>query len=456
MRLSIENKMVLGYLPIILLIIVIAVLSTRSLNELNAINRSIINEDTFLIQAADKMEDTILAQESYGRRYLILDNRLMLDLFQQRDREFNELVDKVRALPYQEDIHIEELVTLHNDFNNLFTNFDDLPNQHSQLITGEFDELVSNKFDSITALLQQMHQIAKQNQYLKMEKANSTGIRSFQLTALLSTLGIVLGLAIASVITRRISKTIIELKHATEIISEGKYDYCLQIKTKDELGDLAASLRLMALRLSLLEKISLDSSPLTRMPGGLAIENILSKRLEADKNIAFCMLDLDNFKSYNDRYGYAKGNEVIRATATTIKTVVAEHGSKVDFVGHIGGDDFAIITDTTKYEMICKDIIKRFDEHIIYFYNETDRERGHIVAKNRQGCEVTFPIMTISIAVVTNDAGKKINPIEIGEIAAELKEFAKSIPGSNFVTNRRGKNAEHLSVDNTPLKVIKN
>jgi len=194
---------------------------------------------------------------------------------------------------------------------------------------------------------------------------------------------------------------------------------------------------------------------LTRMPGGLAIESFLSKRLEMDKNIAFCMLDLDNFKSYNDRYGYAKGNEVIRATAAIIKSVVAEHGSKEDFVGHIGGDDFAIITNTTTYEMICEAVIKRFDENIIYFYNATDRERGHIVAKNRQGYQVTFPMMTISIAVVTNDLGKQFNQIEIGEIAAELKEFAKSTPGSIFVTNRRRKSPEHLTVDKTTLKVIK-
>ena len=454
MRFGIEKKMILGYLPIILLILVIAALSTQSLNELNSINRSIIKEDTYLVQAADKMEDTILAQESYGRRYLILDNQQMLNLFWQRDKEFNELVDKVRTLPHQEDIHIEKLVTLHNDFNILYTKSDGLASMPSRLLTGEFDELVRNKYDKMMALLQQMQLIGKQNQYLKMKKANSIGIRSFRFTALLATLGIILGLAAASIITRSISKAIIELKRATEIISEGKYDYCLQINTKDELGDLAASLRLMALRLSLLEKISLDSSPLTRMPGGMAIENILAKRLEVDKNIAFCMLDLDNFKSYNDRYGYAKGNEVIRATGAIIKSAVEEHGSKENFVGHIGGDDFAIITDTTKYDLICKSIIKKFDENIIYFYNETDRERGHIVAKNRQGHQVTFPMMTISTAVVTNDQGKVMNQIEVGEIAAELKEYAKSIPGSVFVTNRREKNPKHHTVENNVLRVI--
>ena len=447
--------MILGFLPIILLILVIAFLSSRSLNELNSINKSIINEDAFLVQAVDKMEDAILAQESYGRRYLILDNRQMLELFRQRDQEFNELVNKVRALPHQEDIHIEKLVSLHNDFKTLFTDSDNLPNKHSRLDMGAFNERVSNTFDKMAAILQQMQKVGKQNQYLKMERATSIGIRSFRSTALLSALAIILGLASALVITRSISNAIIELKHATEIISEGRYDYSLRINTKDELADLAISLRSMALRLSLLEKIALDSSPLTRMPGGLAIENILTKRLEVDKNIAFCMLDLDNFKSYNDRYGYAKGNEVIRATAAIIKSVLAEHGSEEDFVGHIGGDDFAVLTNTTKYDAICKAIIKQFDENIINFYNKTDRERGHIVAKNRQGHHVIFPIMTISIAVVMNDQGKQMNSIEIGEIASELKEYAKSIPGSIFVTDRRGKSTEKTAVENFSLNVIK-
>ena len=438
MRFRIEHKMILGYLPIILIILVIAFFSYRSLNELSAISRSIIQEDAFLIQAVDQMEESILAQESYGRRYLILDNRQMLDLFWRRDQEFSELVERVRTLPRCDEIFIEKLVSLHDDFTLLFTNDADLAEKQAQLKTGEFDKLVSRKFDQMITILQQMKLFGKQNQYVKMEKANTIGIRSFRFTVLLSGLAIIFGFGSVSIITRSISRSISELKYATEVISEGKYDYRLNIHTRDEMSDLAASLRLMAMRLSRLEKKSLDSSPLTRMPGGLAIETVLTDRLEKDGNVAFCMLDLDNFKSYNDRYGYAKGNEVIRSTAAIIQSAVAEHGTEEDFIGHIGGDDFAIITDTARYDAICKTIIKQFDESIVDFYNSADRERGYIVAKNRQGHQMTFPLMTISIAVVTNDRGKKVNQIEIGEIASELKAYAKSTPGSTLVTDRRG------------------
>lgn len=454
MKFGIEKKIILPYLPIFMVIIAIAFLSARSLNELNLINRSIIEEDAFLVQAAGKMEDAILAQESYGRRFLILNSLEMLDLFRQRDREFNELVDQVRALPHRENIPINALTALHTEFNALYTSTGDAGGISPHPNTAEFDEQVRDTFDRMMRLLQQMIMIGKQNQYMKMEEANAIGIRSFRLTMLLAILGIVVGMAAASLITRSLAGTIRRLKQATEIISEGRYDHCPQIEAGDELGELAVSLRAMAQSLSRLEQLSLDSSPLTRMPGGMAIENTLIRRLEAGESPAFCILDLDNFKSYNDRYGYARGNEVIRATAAIIDSAVEEHGGQDDFIGHIGGDDFAIITGPERYETICRKIIKRFDERIISFYNETDRAQGHIAAYNRQGRQMTFPIMSISIAVVITDREKVTSHIEIGETAAELKEYAKSLPGSVLVTDRRGKIPVIETADHSTLRVV--
>ena len=454
MNFGIEKKIILPYLPIFLVIVAIAFLSARSLNELNLINRSIIEEDAFLIQVADRMENAILAQESYGRRYLILNSPEMLDLFRQRDREFHDLVATVRALPHRDTIPVDELAELHAEFNALYTSPGDAAGRSPHPNTLEFDEQVRNTFDRMMSLLQQMIMIGKQNQYLKMEKANAIGIRTFRLTMLLAILGIIAGMAAASMITRSLAATIRKLKQATEIISEGRYDHCPQIDAGDELGELAVSLRAMARSLSRLEQLSLDSSPLTRMPGGMAIENALIKRLETRESLAFCILDLDNFKSYNDRYGYARGNEVIRATAAIIDSVVAEHGGEEDFIGHIGGDDFAVLTDVERYEGVCRTIIKRFDESIISFYNETDRAQGYITAYNRQGRQMTFPIMTISVVVVITDRDRKANHIEIGEIAAELKEYAKSLPGSVLVTDRRGKIPDIETADHPTLRVM--
>ena len=117
------------------------------------------------------------------------------------------------------------------------------------------------------------------------------------------------------------------------MISEGKFDYRPNIRNKDELGDLARSFVTMAQRLKRLEEMYLDTSPLTRLPGGIAIENILNKRIAAKASIAFCLMDIDNFKAYNDHYGYAKGNDIIQATATIISEAVARYGHDNDFIG---------------------------------------------------------------------------------------------------------------------------
>jgi diguanylate cyclase (GGDEF)-like protein len=153
--------------------------------------------------------------------------------------------------------------------------------------------------------------------------------------------------------------------------------------------------------------------------------------------LAFCLIDLADFKSFNDRYGYARGNEVIQATARTITEVMAEQRREKDFLGHIGGDDFVIITVPGAYEKICPAIIRDFDRMILDFYDAEDRERGYILGKTRQGKEISFPIMTVSIAVVTNQQRELKSHIQVGEIAAELKNYAKSFSRSIYVVDRR-------------------
>jgi diguanylate cyclase (GGDEF)-like protein len=181
----------------------------------------------------------------------------------------------------------------------------------------------------------------------------------------------------------------------------------------------------------------LDASPLTRLPGGIAIENVLKKRIDSGTPIAFCVLDIDNFKAFNDRYGYANGSEVIKATARIVEGTVKEQGSGDDFIGHVGGDDFVVITTPDYMRNISTEIIKLFDHTIPGFYEAADRERGYIEGKTRQGVDMHFPIMTISIAIVTNERRKLTSALEASEIAAELKDYAKTIPKSVYVVDKR-------------------
>jgi diguanylate cyclase (GGDEF)-like protein len=246
-----------------------------------------------------------------------------------------------------------------------------------------------------------------------------------------------IGLGAALAITKNISGAIIRLKDATQEISEGKFDYTPEIHHQDELGELSSAFSEMALRLKHLEEMNLDTNPLTRLPGGKAIDNELQERLDSGSLFAFCLVDLDNFKAFNDRYGYARGNQVIRNSADIIDKAVKKYGKDTTFCGHIGGDDFAVISSVDQYAKICKFIVGAFDKMVDKMYDPEDIEKGFITRTTRQGKEERFPIMTVSIGVVTNKRRKLRHVVQVGEIAAEVKNYAKSKPGSLYYVDRR-------------------
>lgn len=181
----------------------------------------------------------------------------------------------------------------------------------------------------------------------------------------------------------------------------------------------------------------LEANPLTRLPGNVSILKELSRRLESKSLFAVCYLDLDKFKSYNDKYGFEHGDEVIRETARILLRVSQELGSGADFIGHVGGDDFVVITTAAVVDAICQKIIDEFEKIAPSFYNEDDRKRGYIIAKDRKGQEQKVPLLSVSIGVVTN-VSRKINHVaEIGEIGAELKAAAKRLERSNYIKDKR-------------------
>lgn len=455
LKLTLEEKMILGNLPVILVIVFIAAVSLQGLQELDKINKSVLENDTVLLQIADRMADNLLAQEAYGRRSLILQSQEMEKMFFQRGKDFNELVKQVYTLPEIHNIPIAHLASLHDEFQALYEVEFAKPDPLSPDRAEELDLLMNQKLDSILTLVRKLEKTATENKNEKMLQFGNTSLGIFRTTLLLSALGVLLGLAAIATITRSVSRSIRQLKLATEEVSQGKFTHLAEIPTDDELGQLAKAFNSMTRRLGRLEEMYIDSTPLTRLPGGVAIENVLQNRLESGKVLAFCMLDLDNFKSFNDRYGYARGNDVIRATAKIIVAAVARHGSSDDFVGHIGGDDFAVIVDPRHYKPICEAIVSNFDQQVLTFYSSSDRAKGFITGHTRQGLEVHFPLMSISIAVVTNEHKKNMSHIEISEIAAELKEHAKSQPGSIYVKNRRGEAAEKTDDNAFVPRVVK-
>lgn len=214
-------------------------------------------------------------------------------------------------------------------------------------------------------------------------------------------------------------------------IDAGADDYL--VKTIDE-KELIARVR-MVLRRS---EMDLDANPLTKLPGNVSILNEIESRIRKGVKFAVCYIDLDKFKAYNDKYGFEKGDRIIQETARIIIRAVEEVGAKKDFIGHVGGDDFVIVTIPERVKKISQKIIEKFDRRIPTFYSREDKQRGYIISKNRQGQEVQVPILSISIAVVTNQKSPLEHVAQVSQKGAEIKEYLKSLPGSNYAIDRRG------------------
>lgn len=178
-------------------------------------------------------------------------------------------------------------------------------------------------------------------------------------------------------------------------------------------------------------------SPLTGLPGNVQIQAEMKKRLLNKDTFAILYFDLDNFKAYNDVYGFANGDEIIKFTARTISKHVHQIEDSDNFIGHVGGDDFVSIVGQTDYDALCKGIINEFDKYAVDYYNDLDVERGYVEVANRKGIIEQFPLTTISIAVLEVDSKIYKTTLEIGEVAGQIKHKAKEVLGSTYVINKR-------------------
>jgi GGDEF domain-containing protein/CHASE3 domain sensor protein len=437
-RLSIASKMLLGYMLLVGLTIVVVAYALFSLQQINRLNKGIIKTDIPAQEAADKMLEAVLAQDTYEKRFLILRSRDILPLFSKRGEEFRGWLTTLKKLPDQSSLPVEQLESLHTRYTDLFE-FEIRLIRSKNIAKAETisNGQLKRTLDSLIDALKALSLGSKQVQDRKMKEISALGRTAFLTTAVLCILSMLAGAMAGFVVTHHIASSIHKLKVATEHIAEGNFDYDPRIATEDEIGSLSAAFTAMGKRLRKLEEMYLDASPLTRLPGGIAIENVLKKRIESKHPVAFCVVDLDNFKAFNDRYGYAHGSEVIKETAKIIEASVKAKGTPDDFIGHVGGDDFVFITTPDLMRDVSNEIITLFDRRIPDFYSAEDREKGYIAGKTRQGVDMKFPIMTISIAIVTNDRRTYNDPLEVSEVAAELKDYAKTIPKSIFVIDKR-------------------
>ena len=203
----------------------------------------------------------------------------------------------------------------------------------------------------------------------------------------------------------------------------------------DLVSDKEKALRLeMVLRRALRD---VNVHPTTRLPGTAQIERDLAERMTAGGSFAVCYADLDHFKEFNDRYGYHCGDSVIYLTSRILRDVVRALAPG-GFVGHIGGDDFIFNLPIEYLEVVCDEIVQLFDELIPYQYTQEDRKAGYFIGKDRRGTVHRIPLMTLSIGIVTNFLQDFSHTAQVNELAAEMKSYAKTLPGSVYVVDRRG------------------
>jgi len=432
---NIAKKIMLGYGALLFVVFIHLTYSLSSFDQMDQINEAITKVNNPIIEVADRLADNLLSQDLYAHRLAILKDRDSFKLLQLKIKDFDQLVAEIGAInsPFAA---AKELAAKGAAFRSVLERSYGSRKSALALLPAQKNS-IEKDLEEVIDLARRVSFEVRHDQSVKSELSSKIGREAYHVLLFYGIGSVLVAMGITFLFARYISRAVGRLKLSTRQIAESKFDEVRYLKSRDEFGEVSRSIADMAKKLEHLEKLYIAANPLSMLPGGLAIDDTIGSRLDSGRSTAVCIIDLDNFKVFNDRYGYAKGNEVIQATAAIITSAVKERGAADDFIGHIGGDDFIVVTEPQKYEEICKTIIRHFDEQIPLFYDSEDRQKGAIVGKNRQGSEVVYPLMTISIAVVTDRDGSIKKPHILSRRAAELKEHAKSLSGSVYVIDKR-------------------
>ncbi|HEX9078783.1 MAG TPA: diguanylate cyclase, partial [Desulfuromonadaceae bacterium] len=381
-----------------------------------------------LAAATDAMalRDAMLAQEGTSRRFLILGLPELRELHERQADTFRRTLAALRR-------H-----TKGTGLDGLEAGYDAYTALSTRMFAGKRTDEAALK-RAAERVETEVEKVRMQQQRALERKLNLAGEREAHTATWalgLALCGVTLAFAVAALLVYSFSSSIGKLQKATHRIAAGDFDHDPRIPPGDEIGSLAQDFTSMALRLKELEQISLDASPLTRLPGNIAIERSINRRLKEGASFAMCYLDLDNFKSYNDRYGYIKASELIREAGQVIHDAVKRLNDPDAFVGHIGGDDFVVIISAGLVTAACESIISDIDAMVPAFYSEQDRAAGAIEGIDRYGVPRVFPLVTISIAALVCEAGDYVTAAEIATAAAEVKDRVKESMGSNYIIVR--------------------
>jgi len=400
--------------------------SVSGLGAMHKMETEIARNDLTAATLTISLREVMLAQQRYAGRYQIIQQNEFKLLYDQNAEKFRSALASLKQ------------VYPGKNLSTLEKQYAAYAGLTGQLFSGSPVNAVAMKriveqIDYTIGLIRQ-DQLQSLEGKLKAsdEKVAATVSRSLGLAIS----GVGVALLIAGLMIYSFASSISKLQKATHRIAAGEFDYNPDIPPGDEIGELSRDFMAMAVRLKELEQLSLDASPLTRLPGNIAIERSINRRLREQIPFAMCYLDLDNFKSYNDRYGYIKASELIKEAGQVIYNAVKRLNDPDAFVGHIGGDDFVVIIDSKLAKAACQTIIHDIDAMIPAYYSPEDRASGFIEGVDRYGVQRNFPLISISIAALSSQPGKFASAAEIATAAAAVKDRVKESSGSNYIIVR--------------------
>jgi diguanylate cyclase (GGDEF)-like protein len=433
---TVTGKVAIGYLVIVFFSLAAIGYALTSLHDHTRRTERLVGSQFEIFTLLRDLSQNLLAQEKLEKQLLILHEEEFLELLAMRFAHFEELGATLdSALPAE--LHERVAAGLHDYAVAAAQLRDALAAQDwdgAAQLSGRLTSPSRSRLLDGLAEVRLRHQKTVNENLRQLSRESSA---AYRLTLLISLAGILLSAPVALTVIGSIRRSVKALQKVTREIAAGSFDSQLDIRGRDEFGLLALDFASMGRKLRELEQLRLDANPLTSLPGNLAIDRELERRIEQDIPFAHLYIDLDNFKAYGDRYGYQAGSDVISRVADLIRQVVAGHGTGDDLVGHIGGDDYVVVTRPDRAEELAAELIRRFDRLVPELYSPEDREKGSFSGTDRYGVVRDFPLLTISIAILYADNFAQPSLLSISRESAGMKQHLKNLAGSNYLVDRR-------------------
>lgn len=426
----------LGYLVIAFFSLLAVGYTLLSLHEHNQRTEQLVGVQFRAFSLLRDIRQNLLAQENLENQIMILQDPQLLVLLERRNAELTRILAGTTEIRLPE--HFADLPLRVSEYT---AQADMLTEAYAAQDWERAATLEQNATSPLREqLLVFLSDLRIQHQTFldqSLKQLTRQSGKAYRWALIISLAGILLATPVVFTVVASIQRSIRTLQAATREIASGQFDGRIEIDSRDEFGRLALDFSSMARKLAELEQLHLDANPLTRLPGNLAIDRELERRIAAQEPFAHLYIDLDNFKAYSDHYGYKAGSDAIHRVGGMLRDVVREVGSDEDLVGHIGGDDYVVLCEPERAEKLAQTIIDGFERMVPELYEKQDLAKGFVVATDRYGIKRSFPLLTISVAVTLSENLKKPTLLTISSNCATMKEHLKKLKGSNYLIDRR-------------------